>query len=167
MSSNFGRRPDSPGYDTSVNQNTNSHSNSREAEIRTCAQNGQSLREADSNSEFNRLSAELNQSNTQEVGDFESTVSSHIQRAINEAISDHILPQIQTTLRSGQGQLPERRWVVPVRGQGLRSENYSNRRFRSNSRDEFTMFPNRNEDLESTHIIHCAQTTRGYSYSRK
>ena len=30
-SSNFGRRPDSPCYDTSVNKNTNSHSNSREA----------------------------------------------------------------------------------------------------------------------------------------
>ena len=32
-SSDFGRRPDSPCYDTSLNQNTNSHSNSREAEI--------------------------------------------------------------------------------------------------------------------------------------
>ena len=31
-SSNFGRRPDSPCYNTSVNQNTNSHSNLREVE---------------------------------------------------------------------------------------------------------------------------------------
>ena len=43
-SSNFGRRPDSPCYDSSVNQNANSHSNSREADIRTYVQNGQSLR---------------------------------------------------------------------------------------------------------------------------
>ena len=35
-SSNFGRRLDSPSYDTSVNQNTNSHSNSCEADISNC-----------------------------------------------------------------------------------------------------------------------------------
>ena len=55
-SSNFGRRPDSPCYDSWLNQNNNSHSNSREAEFRTCALNGQSLKETDSNSEFSRLS---------------------------------------------------------------------------------------------------------------
>ena len=54
--SNFGRRPDSPCYDSSLNQNINSHSNPREAEFKTCALNGQSLRETDSNSEFSRLS---------------------------------------------------------------------------------------------------------------
>ena len=80
-----------------------------------------------------------------------STVSSQIQWAINEAISDQILPQIKATLRSGQGQMPERRREVPVRGQGFRFEEALNRRFRSNSRDEFPMFPNRNEDIESTH----------------
>ena len=152
-SSNFGRRPYSPCYDTSVNQNTNSHSNSREAEIRTCVQNGQRLRETDSNSEFNRPSGELIQQFTQEMGDFMSTVSSQIQRAINEAISDQILPKIHSTLRSGQGRMSERRWEVPDRGQGCRSEEALDRRFRSNSgdRDEFPRFPNRNEDLESTH----------------
>ena len=50
---------------TPVNQNTNSHSNSREAEIMSCLQNDQSLRETDSNSEFNRLSEKLNQKMTQ------------------------------------------------------------------------------------------------------
>ena len=51
--------------------------------------------------------------------------------------SDQILPQIQATLRSRQGQGPERRWEAPVRGQGYRSEEALERRFRSNSRDEF------------------------------
>ena len=59
-SSNFDRMPDSPCYDNS--ENTNSHSSSRrEPEIRTYVQNGHSLREKDSNSEFIRLSGELNQ----------------------------------------------------------------------------------------------------------
>ena len=97
-SSNSGRRPDSSCYDASMNQNTNSHSNSHEAVPRTYAQNGHSLRETDSSSEFNRLSGELSQRITQEMGDFMSTVSSQIQRALNEAISDQILPQIQATL---------------------------------------------------------------------
>ena len=39
------------------------------------------------------------------MGEFISSDSSQIQRAIN----DKILPQIQATLRSGQGQVPERR----------------------------------------------------------
>ena len=58
-SGNFGRKPDSPCYNTAVNQNTNSHYNSREVEMRTCALNGQSLRKTDSSNEFNRLSGEL------------------------------------------------------------------------------------------------------------
>ena len=76
--------------------------------------------------------------------DFMSTVSSQIQRVLNEAISDQIFPQIQATLRTGQGQLPERMWEARIRGQGFRSEEAVNRRFRSNSRDEFPRFPNRN-----------------------
>ena len=141
-----------------MKENTISHTNAGEAEIRTCAQNGQSLRETDSSSEFNKVSGELNQRITQVMGDdFMSTVSYETERAINEAISDQILPQIQATLRAGQGQLPERRWEVPVRGQGFRSEEALNHRFRSNSRDEFPRFPNRNEDLESTHDSCCIE----------
>ena len=103
--SNHGRRPERPSYDNFLlNQNVNSHLNSHEAEIRTYAQNGQSPRVADSGSEFNNLSDELNQKITKEMSDFMSTVSSQIQRAINEAISDQILPLIQATLKSSQGQ---------------------------------------------------------------
>ena len=108
-SSNLGRRPESPSYNALINQNVQSHSNSREAEIRSCAQTDHSVRESDSNSEFNRLSGELNQSISQEMGEFMSSVSSQIQVDVNEAIHDQILPQIQTTLRSGQGQVSERR----------------------------------------------------------
>ena len=78
-------------------------------------------------------------------------VSSQIQRAINEAIRDQVLPQIQATLSSGQGQMSGRRWEVPVRGQGGSSEKTSDRRFRRNSTYEFPRFPNRNEDRERTH----------------
>ena len=51
ISSNFGRRPESPSYGNLLNQSGQSHSNSREAEIRSYAQNSHSAREVDSGSE--------------------------------------------------------------------------------------------------------------------
>ena len=59
--SNYGRRPENPSYGSSLNQDSIFHPNSHEAEMRTCAQNGQSSKEIDSGSEFNRLSGESNQ----------------------------------------------------------------------------------------------------------
>ena len=134
--SNSGRRPDGPTYNTLMNQDINSHSNSKGGEIRSCSQNGQNMRGNDSSSEFNRLSGELNQRITQKMGDFMSSVSSQIQRSIHEAINEQTLPQIQATLRSEQGQIPERRWKVPSRRPGYRSEEALDRRSRSSSRDE-------------------------------
>ena len=64
-----------------------------------------------------------------------STVNSQIQRAINEAISDQILPQIQATLKSGQGQMPERKLEDTARRPEYRSEEALYRMFRSDSRD--------------------------------
>ena len=56
LSSNFGRRPESPSYGNLPNQNGQSYSNSREAEIRSYAHTGHSAREVDSSSQYNRLS---------------------------------------------------------------------------------------------------------------
>ena len=60
------RRPESPSYNALVKHDVNSHSKSREDEIRGDSGNGQRLREINSSSEINRLSGELNQRNTQE-----------------------------------------------------------------------------------------------------
>ena len=43
------------------------------------------------------------------MNDLRSSVSSHIQRAISKAMNEQVLPLIQATLRSGQGQVPDRR----------------------------------------------------------
>ena len=140
--SNYGRRPESPSYDTLLNQNSNFHPNSHESEIRTYAQNGRSSRKTDSGSELNRLSGKLNQRITREMNDFMSAVSSQIQRAINEANSDQILPQIQATLKSGQGHMPESRWEDTARRPEYRSEKALDRMFRSDSRHKYHRFPN-------------------------
>ena len=114
----------------------NSHSNTREDEIRGYAGNGQNSKKFDSSSEIIRLSWELNQKITQEVNDLMISVSSQTQRAINEAINEHVLPQIQATLRSGPGQVPSRRWEFSDRRPECRSGKAPNRKFRSSSRDE-------------------------------
>ena len=54
-SSKLGRRPECPSYSALINQNVQSHSNSREPEHKSYARNGHSVRESDSNSGFNRL----------------------------------------------------------------------------------------------------------------
>ena len=78
-----------------------------------------------------------------------SSVSSQIERALSEAINGQVLPQIQATLKSGQGQLPSRGWEVQVRRPECRSEEALNRKFRSSSRDEIPRNFNRKGDLEN------------------
>ena len=68
---------------------------------------------------------------------------------MNEAIRNQILLQIQATLKSGQGHIPETRWDKPARRPECRSEKALDRRFRSDFRDECYKFPNRNEDMTS------------------
>ena len=148
---NYGRRSESPSYGTLLNQDSNSHPNPHKTEIWTYAQNGQNSSEVDSGSKFNSLSGEFNQKIFREMSDFMSTVSSLIQRAHNEKNRDQTLPQIQATLKYGQGHMPQRRWEDPARRSEYRSEEALDRMFRSDSRDECHRFPNRNEDLESTH----------------
>ena len=117
----------------------------------TCAQNGQSSWEIDSGSEFNRLSGEINQRITKEMSDFISSGNFQIQRAIKEAISGQILPQIRASLKSGQGRLPKRRWEYSARTPKNRSEEALDRIFRSDPRDDCHRLQNGKDDLESTH----------------
>ena len=95
--SNSVRRPESHSYSALVNHDVNSHSNSREDELRGYAGSGQNSENANSSSEINRLSGDLNQRITQEMNDPMCSVSTQKQRAINEAVSEQVLPQIQAT----------------------------------------------------------------------
>ena len=121
----------------------NSNSNSREDEIRGYAGNGHSSREADSSSEINRLSGEFNQRITQKMNILMNSVSSQFRRAINDAMNEQVLPQIQATLRSGQRQVPSRGWEAPGRRPEHRSEEALKRKFRSSSRGELPRIFNR------------------------
>ena len=82
-----------------------------------------------------------------------STVSTPIQRAINEALceSNNAPDPSYIRARTGTDARTKVGWDVQVKGQGDRSQEALNHKFRSNSRDEFPRFPKKNEDLESTH----------------
>ena len=60
-----------------------------------------------------------------------NSVSVQIQRAINDVISNQVLPQIQNAIRAGSGQMTKNGWDVPserpeVDSEGLRSEKARN-----------------------------------------
>ena len=67
---------------------------------------------------------------------FMSSVSRQKQRALNEGINEHFLPQIQATLRSGPVRVPERSRKAPATRPECSSEVILNRNFRSSCRDE-------------------------------
>ena len=52
--------------------------------------------------EINKLSSELNSRLSRELDDMMCSVNSQIQRAISDAISNQVLPQIQSALSAGQ-----------------------------------------------------------------
>ena len=145
------RRPESSSYNALTNHDSNSHSNSRENEIKGFAGNGHNSREAVSNSEINRLSGELNQRITQGMNDLMSRVSSQIKNVISEAINEQVLPQIEASLRFGQGQMPRKGLNVPAERPECRPEKTFNRKIKSSSRDEFPRSLIMGDDDEDTH----------------
>ena len=65
-----------------------------------------------------------------------NSVSVQIQRAINEAISSQILPQIQNAVMAGSGQLTKERWNVPAERPEGYSEILQNLEPRNNSKSK-------------------------------
>ena len=96
-----------------------------------------SIREC-SSVEINRLSSELNSRISREMDEMMNSVSVQIQRAINEAISSQILPQIQNAVMAGSGQLTKERWNVPAERPEGYSEILQNLEPRNNSKSKQT-----------------------------
>ena len=77
----------------------NTNSNSNENEIKSCAGNGNLADEIYGQS-LNYLTGEMNTVIAREVGNLMDTVNSLVQRAVNSAIVEQVLPQIQASLRT-------------------------------------------------------------------
>ena len=94
-----------------------------------------SIREC-SSVEINRLSSELNSRISREMDEMMNSVSVQIQRAINEAISSQILPQIQNVVMAGSGQLTKGGWNVPAERPEEYSEVLQNLEPKNNSKNK-------------------------------
>ena len=136
VNSNQAGRPESLFGDELGDENENGFPNSRNNGPSPNTELGHnSIREC-SSVEINRLSSELNSRISREMDEMMNSVSVQIQRAINEAISSQILPQIQNVVMAGSGQLTKERWNVPAdRPEGY-SEALQNSELRNNSKNK-------------------------------
>ena len=131
LSSNQTRRPESTFGDQFENNDENRYLNSRNDGLSPNADYGQNSAGGNSSAEINRLSSELNSRISREMDEMMNSVSVQIQRAINDAISNQVLPQIQNATVAGSGHLTRERWNVPAE----RPEGYSEVLRNSDSRD--------------------------------
>ena len=89
-----------------------------------------------SSAEINRLSSELNFRISQEMDEMMNSVSVQIQRAISDAISTQILPQIQNVMMAGPGHGTRKGWNVPAERPEPISEVQRNLDAKDNPRSE-------------------------------
>ena len=139
------RRPDSPKYISLEEEN---YLNSREKRPSNSANYGHNSAGTDSSAEFNSLSGELNLRITRD--EVMNSVSVQIQRVINDAISNQVLPQIQNALRAGSRPVTQKEWGVSAERPVRFTEEYSNTKTRCSSKSE--PFRNRLYD-ENAHLF--------------
>ena len=155
LNSNQARRPNSLFGDGFENEDENRSPNSRTDEPGPNAELGQNSIRGSSNAEINRLSSELNSRISREMDEMMNSVSVQIQRAISEAISNQVLPQIQNALMADSGHMTKERWNVPSERPEGYSEVLRNSDSRNNlksktlgdrQKDGFTLLDNRAYD---------------------
>ena len=112
--SNLSRRPESFINNESENDEEGTRRNQRVTTPVTGAELDRNSVTANSSVEINRLSSELNSCISQEIDEMMNSVSVQIQRAINDAINNQVLPQIQNVIMAGSGHVTKKRWNVPA-----------------------------------------------------
>ena len=126
VSSNFGRRPGSTSADELGSNGENRHSATRDIDPGNNADYGRNSIGGNSSAEINKLSSELNSRLSRELDDMMCSVNSQIQRAISDAISNQVLPQIQSALSAGSGHMTQNRWDIPSERPEINSEGLQN-----------------------------------------
>ena len=126
VSSNFGRRPGSTSADELGNNGENRHSVTRDIDPGNNADYGRNSIGGNSSAEINKLSSELNSRLSRELDDMMCSVNSQIQRAISDAISNQVLPQIQSALSAGSAPMTQNRWDIPSERPEINSEGLQN-----------------------------------------
>ena len=136
LNSNHAERSESALGDESENNDENRSLDSRNVGTGIDADYARNSASGNSSAEINRLSSELNSRLSRELDEMMSNVITQIQRAVSDAISSQILPQIQTALNFGSGRLTQDRWNVPAERPEVNSERFCNEKSRGTSRSD-------------------------------
>ena len=118
------------------NEGGSSYSNHMNSNARTNAVNGQNSTDVSSQAEINKLSSELNSRISREMDEMMNSVSVQIQRAINDAISNQVLPQIQNVILAGSGRVTRKGWDVSAERPEINPEVQRKLNSRNNLRNE-------------------------------
>ena len=105
LNSSFPRKPESVISNESESGEENLHGNPKAFYPGISAAFDHNSVTANSSAEINMLSSELNSRISREMDKMMNSVSVQIQRAISDAISNQVLPQIQNVIKAGSGQL--------------------------------------------------------------
>ena len=136
ISSNRARRPESASEDEFENNGVNNHLDIGSSGHGTSANHGRNSTGGNSSAEIIKLSSELNSRLSRELDEMMSSVNTQIQRAISDAIGGQILPQIQSVLNAGSGQLTQNKWNVPSEKPGMSSEDTYGEKTKKTKRSE-------------------------------
>ena len=136
LDSNLPRRSRSFVSNESENEDGNIGENQRKINSRTNTECDRNSVTVNSSAEINKLSSELNSRISQEMDEMMNSVSVQIQRAISDAISTQVLPQIQNVIMAGSGHRTRKGWDVPSQGPEIISEVQRNLNAKSNLRNE-------------------------------
>ena len=101
LNSNLARRPECANSNNFENDDENTYLNSGVINPGINADYGRNSASANSSAEIKRLSSELNSWRSREMDEMMNSVSVKIQRAINDAIGNQVLPQIQNVIMAG------------------------------------------------------------------
>ena len=149
LDSNSARRPGSTTSNNLRNEVEISYLNHRNVSSGINAVYGQNTVDASSHAEIKRLSSELNSRISREMDEVMNSVSVQIQRAINDAISNQVWPQIQNAILASSGHVIRKGWDVPTERPETNPEVLRNVGTRDNSRSEHVQ--NRQNDDQPNH----------------
>ena len=136
LNSNLPRRSRSFASNESDNEDGNGSRSRRNIEPKMNAECDRNSITGDSSAEINRLSSELNSRISREMDEMMNSVSVQIQRAINDAISTQVLPQIQNVIMAESGHRTRKGWDVPAERPEPSSEVQRNLNAKSSLRNE-------------------------------
>ena len=130
------RRHDSVMSNNLENEGGSSYSNHMNSNVRANTVNGQNSVDVSSQAEINKLFSELNSRISREMDEMMNSVSVQIQRAINDAISNQVLPQIQNVILAGSGRVTRKGCDVSAERPEINPEAQRNLNARNNLRNE-------------------------------